>query len=296
MRAEEVSIEVANGVRLHCRRLGDGARTLVVPNGDYLLDAFASLADEHTLFVYDPRNRGRSDAVTDPALLKAGIRNDVDDLDRVRQHFGLERFELLCHSYAGLLAGLYAVDHPDRVARLVLLAPVQPFAGKQYAADLTYDDGVLRNVFARLQQLQQQPLADVVERCRQAWLILREIYVTDSRDAARTDWGRCELANERNFMGYWMQYLLPSIQATQVAVAQMANVTAPTLVVHGRKDRSAPYGGGRDWAAHLPNARLLSIAEGGHAPWVEAPEVVFAAVETFLAGEWPAAAERVIFP
>ena len=73
----------------------------------------------------------------------------------------------------------------------------------------------------------------------------------------------------------------------------LAKVTCPVLTVHGRKDRSAPYGGGREWALVLPNARLVTIDNGGHAPWIEAPDIVFGAIDTFLDGEWPAAAERV---
>jgi pimeloyl-ACP methyl ester carboxylesterase len=49
----------------------------------------------------------------------------------------------------------------------------------------------------------------------------------------------------------------------------------PVLVVHGTKDRSAPYGGGRDWAAMLPNARLVTVTNAGHVPWIEKPGEVF---------------------
>jgi len=42
----------------------------------------------------------------------------------------------------------------------------------------------------------------------------------------------------------------------------VSGVTTPVLVVHGTKDRSGPYGGGRDWAAMLPNARLVTVPKG----------------------------------
>ena len=72
----------------------------------------------------------------------------------------------------------------------------------------------------------------------------------------------------------------------------LANVTTPVLTIHGRRDRSAPYGAGRDWAMSLGNARLLTIEQGGHAPWIEAGEEVGSAVETFLDGAWPERATR----
>ena len=65
------------------------------------------------------------------------------------------------------------------------------------------------------------------------------------------------------------------------------------LIVHGNKDRSAPYGGGREWAMALPHARLLTVDSAGHAPWIEDPERVLPAITTFLDGSWPADTEQV---
>jgi pimeloyl-ACP methyl ester carboxylesterase len=59
-----------------------------------------------------------------------------------------------------------------------------------------------------------------------------------------------------------------------------------------RKDRSAPYGGGREWALWWPEARLLTIEDGGHAPWIESPDVSNDVAE-FLEGRWPARCEQV---
>jgi pimeloyl-ACP methyl ester carboxylesterase len=70
----------------------------------------------------------------------------------------------------------------------------------------------------------------------------------------------------------------------------------PILVIHGRNDRSAPYGGGRDWAAMLPDARFLTIEDAAHVPWIEAPEKVFNGIESFLRGAWPEGVERVEAP
>jgi hypothetical protein len=37
----------------------------------------------------------------------------------------------------------------------------------------------------------------------------------------------------------------------------------------------------------------LTVAEGAHVPWIEAPNVVFNALQTFLAGAWPQDAEQL---
>src|SRR4029079_16110208 len=227
-------------------------RTLLVPNGCYLLDALARLvARERRIVVYDPRHRGESEAVEDPAELSRGIHADVDDIERVRQHFGLERCDLLGHSYVGMMVALHAMRHGERVGRMVLIGPLEPFPGKEYPRQLTGAtmDDVLREVFARIAELQaaSEP-ADPVERCRGFWRELRRLYVTDPADAHRAEWGRCELPNERQMMRYWMGQMMPSLRALALTAEQLGAVRTPTLVIHGTRDRSAPYGGAREWA------------------------------------------------
>jgi pimeloyl-ACP methyl ester carboxylesterase len=285
-------LTTGDGVRLFFRRVGDGPKAVLIPNGFHLLDDFERLSDGRTLIYYDLRNRGWSDPVSDPAKLARGIHNDVDDLDAVRRHFGTNQIDVIGHSYLGLTVILYAMKYPGHVNRVVQIGTMQPNAGKQYAAQLTCADAILTEVFSKLGELQKERESmDPVEFCKKFWDILRVIYVSDPADAGKIKWGRCELANERNFMRYWNESIFPSIK--ELDFNDLSNSLAPVLTIHGMKDRSAPYGGKREWAMMLPNARLLSIENASHAPWVEAPELVFGAIETFLGGTWPDAARKV---
>jgi pimeloyl-ACP methyl ester carboxylesterase len=212
-----------------------------------------------------------------------------DDLEAIREHFGFAQMDLLGHSYVATVVILYAMRHPEHVRRVVQIGPVQPDAATIYPAHLTNGDGVAAEVFAALGALQQQRASmDPLEFCRKAWQVLGRLYVADAADAGTAaQWGRCDLANERNFMKYWGQYLYPSIQKLTLSPADVAVAKAPVLVIHGRRDRSAPYGGGCDWARMLPDARLVTVDNAAHAPWVEEPESVLSAIGTFLDGQWP---------
>lgn len=274
-----------DGVRLFFEVVGTGRQTVVVPNGFPLVDDFAPLADGRTLIVYDPRNRGRSDAVRDAATLARGIHNDVEDLDAVRRHFGLDQLNLIGHSYMGLMVVLYAMKYPVHVDRLVQIGAMGPYPGKQYPPPLSCVDDTSREVFARLGALQEERTSQEPEAfCRRVWSVLRRLYVTDPADADRIQWGRCDLVHERGFMRYWLGSLFPSIEALALNAEDLAKVTAPVLTLHGTKDRSAPLGGGRDWALLLPNARFVGIDNAGHAPWIEAERVVFPAIRRFFEG------------
>jgi proline iminopeptidase len=298
MRVDEGYLTTADGVRLHYEALGSGPQTVLIPNGAYLLRDFERLAKGRTLVAYDVRNRGRSDSVEDAGKLKRGIQNDVDDLEAVRRYFRLEKLTLVGHSYIGLMVILFALAHPDRIDRIVQIGATEPTFGKTYPPDLTgaSADTTLRDVMARLDALQKERAGqDPAEFCRKFWSILASIYVTDPSDTSRVvGWGRCELPNERNLMKYWMGVIVPSLKDVDVTREAASVVKAPVLTIHGRRDRSVAYGAGRDWAMRLPNARLVTVENGGHAPWIEAPDLVFESIETFLTGAWPKAAERLM--
>jgi len=94
-------------------------------------------------------------------------------------------------------------------------------------------------------------------------------------------------------MQYWVRYGLPSVQKLNLTLEDMARAQAAILIIHGTKDRSSPYGAGREWALLLPNARLVTVEAAAHVPWIEAPERVFGSIGRFLDGAWPDAAEKV---
>src|SRR5256885_1705649 len=124
----ETTVEL-NGVRLYTRRVGHGPPVVVLHGGpgahhDYLLPQYDHLAEGgRTLLYYDQRGGGRSPV---PRDIPVGWREHVVDLEALRGHWGLDRLTVIGYSWGGLLALLYALEHPDRIARLALVssAPV----------------------------------------------------------------------------------------------------------------------------------------------------------------------------
>ena len=79
------------------------------------------LADSFRLIYYDQRGRGRSADQVLPE--EVTLASDIDDLDKVRQHFRLESPALLGHSWGTVLALEYALRHPERVSHMILMNP-----------------------------------------------------------------------------------------------------------------------------------------------------------------------------
>jgi proline iminopeptidase len=276
-------VKMHDGVRLFFQKMGNGPKALVILNGFTLTDEFSFLAAGRSVVFLDLRHRGRSEYVTDESKLRRGIHQDVDDIEAVRRHLGLTQFDLLGHSYCGMIVMLYAMKYPSYVNRIVQIGAIPPDSAKQYPPDLMNADPTLRDFFAQIQELEKErPSTDPVEFCKKFWSLLRVIYVSNPADAHKIKWERCDLPTESNLMKYWLQALLPSIQSVKLSAYDLAGVKSPVLTVHGTKDRSSPYGGAVDWASMLPSAQLLTIEGAAHAPWIEAPEQVFDGIRNFL--------------
>jgi pimeloyl-ACP methyl ester carboxylesterase len=285
-----------DGVRLYYERIGTGGTTLIVPGRLFLARDLVPLARRHTLILYDMRNRGRSSRVEDGSLLTIG--KDVEDLEAIRRHFGVERFVPLGYSYLGFMVVLYAMEHPERVERLVQLGPVPRKFGTEYPASLIHRDSapaVDPVAAARLDSLGRTEWARAHPReyCEESRRVLA-VRLVGRRDRAAGLMDPCEMENEwpvnleRHF-----EHHFGAVQKLDVPREAVARVRAPTLIVHGTWDRNAPYAAGREWAMTLPGARLLTVEGAGHQVALDAPEIVLGAIEEFLAGRWPRAAERV---
>ena len=287
-----------DGVRLFYTRVGDGRQPLIVPNGFGVLRDFERLgggsedpplraaplrALADSVVAFDPRNRGRSDRVTDESKLERGIYHEVDDIEAVRRHLGVQMMDLLGHSYLGLVVVLYAIAYPHRVRRIVQVGSVPPNGGRVYPRK-PEDERLVDQVLARIRELQANPpSSDPDELCRCLWRTLSTIYVVNPDDASRlAGWERCHLENERAALSYVMRWIMPSVQQIALTRRDVRRATMPVLTIHGECDRSAPHEGARDWVRLLPNARLVSVPGAGHMPWIEAPREVFDSIGRFL--------------
>jgi proline iminopeptidase len=289
----EAAIAAGNGVELHGRAVGRGATSIVVLHGgpgfsmEYLADDLAPLGERNRLIFYDQRGAGRSTLVRDPEALD--VQRFVDDLDAVRRHFGIEQLTLLGHSWGAAIAALYALRDPARVAALILVGGIP----------LRRD--ALVGTFERLAANRSLEARTTLAERRNAWLAepgdaaaCRAYYEAwyepfyADRSAARKskgDFCAGPAAALRNKVDSVDRWTMDSLGAYDWRAA-LAAVPARSLIVHGSDDVIA-VDDAREWAAALPNARLLLLEGAGHFPYLEQPGRFFAAVGTFVDGRWP---------
>jgi len=298
-RPQEGFVVTSDGVHLFYQVVGNGPETVVIPGRLFLIHTLRQLAQGRRLIFYDTRARGKSDAIHDAK--RESIQDDVHDLEAVRQYFGAGKITPIGYSYMGLLVMLYTVAHAEHVERNVQLDPVPIQYDTKFPVGLSKDYAASLDPASakKLDDLQKQGFdrSHPKEYCEMDWGVQRFALVGDPAHVDRLGvpkTGLCDFENE------WPINLDPhfeasftSIQAVSLTKADLAKISMPVLTVHGTKDRNAPYGGGREWAMRLPNARLLTIWNGAHQSFDEYPEIVIPAIDQFLNGSWPAAAARV---
>jgi proline iminopeptidase len=286
-------VTMSDSARLYYRIIGHGADTIIAIHGGPGLDHetifgdFAVLGDKHTVIFYDQRGGGKSTLPADTTTLVAT--RQVKDLDELRQHFGAGRVTLVAHSYGPLLAASYAIAHPGNVKRMVFFGPVPPRRG-------TFWQRFGQSLNARLDSAQRAKMAaagrrmtdtagDTRQACRDYWAIgLRPRLAEPDRtlpllksDLCATDPAGLRYGNRignRVIMGSYGDWDLRP---------QLRTLNVPTLVVHG-EDESIPMDLVEEWATSLPHARLLRVPRAAHFTYAERPELVWPAVERFLAG------------
>lgn len=292
-------VTVGEGVTVSVREAGTGAPIIALHGGpgfsDYLSPDLESLTSSFRVISYDQRGSGQSTVVTDPALLTAPA--FVADLDRVRESLGIARVTLLGHSWGAGLAALYAIAHPDRIERLLLVDPMPPRADPYMTAFsqtlqsrfTETDRAAMAEASARRKNAAD---ADASDACRAYYAVFIKGYLHSPTAAARMRGDLCAApaAALRNFSNV-NRSVLGSLGAFDLR-PQLATIKAPTLVIHGASD-PIPMASAHEWAAGLPDGRLLVIEQSGHFPFVERPDAFFPAATAFLKGEWPPAARRV---
>lgn len=287
---KEGYLEVDKEVRIFYQQVGSGKQITIIPAGWWMYDDFKHLVnDERTFIFFDMRNRGRSDFVSDTSLIT--IQREVEDIEKLRNHFKAAKINLIGISYLGLLVMLYADKYPDHVDKIIQIGSVPIQWDTNYPDSLkneSQDTGIVKAqiyidslVAAKYNEKEPEKFTRI------QWdTLIRKQLVGDPANSFKLgrQWGdHVKYSNEWdvNFMRH-LKYHFGSILKSTFTAAQFADIKNPVLTIHGTKDRNAAFGAGKEWASVLPNARLVRIEGGAHVPWADYPGQVFNAVNLFL--------------
>ncbi|NNG21489.1 alpha/beta fold hydrolase [Telluria aromaticivorans] len=188
--------------------------------------------------------------------LRAAYRLDdmADDAIGVLSALGVARAHVVGVSMGGMIAQLLAAGYPQRVLSLTSIMSSSCRRG------LPGPEKKLRKLLARL----PGDPADIESIIDQGVDIMRAIgspsYPTPERLLRR----RVARSVRRSYCPSGVARQMMAIAASGDRCAQLATITAPSLVIHGAADPLVPLACGQDTASRIPGARLEVIEGMGH--------------------------------
>lgn len=264
------SVTAADGVHLAVSIAGpdDAEPLLLIPGLGAAASVFdplrPSLDDRYRTVVYDPRGVGASES-GDSALTMDLM---VADVAAVIDGMGLSTAHVMGASMGGVVAQYFVLQHPGRVARLVLAATA-PGGVKAVPADPRATNALLGKG-ARSPE----------EAYRMACTVLYSPQFQRTHSEfieAQIRWRGAHPVRPRVFSAQ-----LAALAAAEDITNRLAEVRAPTLVMHGTEDAVTPIENARLLAASIPGARTRWFEGCGHLFFHERPEETARVMHEFL--------------
>jgi pimeloyl-ACP methyl ester carboxylesterase len=253
------------GAKIHYLEAGSGPVVILLHGlgADYSSWAptIAPLAAKFRVIAPDQIGFGRSDK----PMLNYRIATLVDFLDAFMKQLGIERASLVGNSLGGFTAAAYALAHPEKVDRLVLVDA----AGFSLPKD--FDPRTLGALNPSTRE-QAKTILSLVFYNKQ--------FTSDA--AADMMLTRRVQAND----GYTVQRFIDSIaRGEDILDGKLGGIKQPTLIAWGREDQLTPMWMAERFKKEIGGSELLVFEKCGHVPQLEKSAEFNAAVMKFLSGE-----------
>jgi pimeloyl-ACP methyl ester carboxylesterase len=248
----------------------DPAMLLVMGLGTQMIawpEAFCRALAERGYYVirYDNRDVGRSThmrgyrpptirqlLLRDKRAARYTLADMADDGMRLLDHLGIERPHVVGASMGGMIAQTMAARHPDRV---LSLASIMSNTGHWWRGT----PGLrIYPIFLRRPASNREGAVESFVSVFK--LIGSPGFQFDEKETRRA----AELSYDRGYNPAGAGRQLAAILAAGDRTAEVRTIKAPTVVIHGTKDRMVRPSGGRATAAAIPGAKLVTIEGMGH--------------------------------
>lgn len=268
---------------LYYEIVGKGTPVVMLSGGpgfspEYLRPIAEKLGGSHAFVLFHQRGTGKSVIETVDANALS-LKNLVGDLEALRVQLKQEKLVLVGHSFGGILAMMYAREHPDRIAALALIDSGGPTlrAVPKFNANLEgrFSDDERAKIKewsdpARMKEQHKQAVLEITKAKTAAYFA----------DRAKAHLLTDTLTDSSFHDGvFWS--IVPQMMALDIR-SGLEKVKAPVLVIHGKQD---PLESGEEVHETFPGSRFVLLENAGHFPWLEQPERFYAALGGFLSEE-----------
>lgn len=230
------------------------------------------LSKKMQLVYFDHRGQGRS---ARGAKETYTLDNNVEDMEALRQHLGIDQIVVIGASYGGMVALTYASRYPQNVSHLIAIVTVPDYRFLARAKELLAERGTdeQKAIAQRLWDGNFETEAQLHEYFN----VMRSLYsIAYDPDAPPKAWDRAILSPDAinvAFGGFLRTYDIRS---------ELPKITAPTLVIGARHDWICAPEFSEAIANAIPNADLRIFEHSGHSIRADEPEALLDAIAGFI--------------
>ena len=238
------------GARIHYQEAGSGPVVILLHGlgGDMSnwAPTIGPLSQKYRVIVPDQIGFGRSDK----PMLNYRIATMVDFLDGFYKELKIDRATLVGNSLGGWISASFALAHPEKVDRIVLVDS----AGFSVPKDL--DPRVVNGLNPSTRDAVRQILPMVFYN--------KQLYASDA--AVDMMFARRVTAGD----SFTIQRIIESIiRGDDVLDDKLAGIKQPTLIIWGREDLLTPLAMGERFKQGIPRSELVIFEKCGHVPQIE---------------------------
>ncbi len=257
-------------------RLPDGTSALVAGAGPALVFLHGvgldkriwaaqvhAFARSHRVVTYDLMGHGKSP----PVIGEAALEDWVMQLERVARALRLEWFSIAGFSFGGLIAQGFALKHPERLERLVLMSTVYDRSAEERAG-----------VEARLKLAREETPLAIIPAALERWF--SPAFAAGQPEIVQEYSQLLQNNDPESFLAAYACFA----SADRELAGRLGAISCPTLVLTGELDGGSTPDMARKMTAAIPHASLSILPHGRHMMAVEMADEVNAALRGFLAG------------
>jgi aminoacrylate hydrolase len=260
-------LTLTDGEKLYYEVHGQGPPLVLISGlngvGGFWTPHLDVLARSYTVVLHDHRGTGQSS----PSRIDYSVEQMAGDLVELLDHLEIGTADFVGHSTGGAICQVLGIDHPERVASLVL------------SATWTAADGYFRRLFElRAEVLRAMGPEGYV---RASLMFMRPPAWIRDHDATQNEEIAAMVAN----------FPVPEVMLSRIAAllkfdrrAELGRIAAPTLVVGARDDMVTPIYYSEALAELIPGAETAILEAGGHFFPIAAAEAFRGLLLDFLTG------------
>jgi proline iminopeptidase len=278
----EMGTKEINGTQLFYRVLGSGEPILIIHGGpglshDYLLPNLKNLSNKYKLIFYDQRASGSSSINLDVNSIT--IDNFIQDIDELRNVFGIEKLNIMAHSWGGILAMKYAIKHSENTKSLILInsvgasSKISVLTNQVLAERFTKKDSILRSEIFKSDEFKKRK-PEAIES------LMKIGFKHQFYDKTYIDSLNLSLNNNYIITSQLLQNLAKDLTEYDFH-SDLKSIQCPTLLIYGNYDPLTELAGTRIHQS-IVQSEFKKLDNCGHFPFIELEDEFKTIVVNFM--------------